>query len=329
MNEKTNKRIFLYSLLNTMLALGIFAPLFAQQSQIYTQYMYNKLNFNAAYAGSLGHPSMTAMYRNQWIGLEGAPDAQIFSFDAPLSNDKIGLGFNFERQAIGIQEHLTFNGAYAYRFRVSEKGKLSLGVNTSGRFFQQNFNDPRLSANQGTAIDNAIPSELRNSWVANVGFGAYYSDSKMYWGVAVPRIAKNDIDLSNSGLMQATEVRHYNIMGGYTTDLSRLHSLTVQGIFRINENAPNDFDINGMWGYRDVFFAGLTYRYYNGTAGTLAESMDVLIGVQAVPQLYVGLAYDFTFSELRRYSNGSIELVARYRFFKAEPQAKYVNPRYF
>jgi len=301
----------------------------AQQSQIYTQYMYNKLNFNPAYAGSLGHPSLTVLYRNQWMGLEGAPDAQILSFDAPLSSEKIGLGFNFERQAIGIQEHLTFSGSYAYRFRVSEKGKLALGVSPSARFFQQNFNDPRIRANQGTAIDNAIPAELRNAWVANVGFGAYYTDQKMYWGVAIPRIARNDIDLSNSGLMQATEVRHYNLMGGYTNELSRTQSLTVQGMFRINENAPNDFDINAMWGYRDVFFAGLTYRYYNGTAGTLAESFDVLLGVQASPQLYIGMAYDFTFSELRKYSDGSIELAARYRFFKAEPQAKYVNPRYF
>ncbi len=309
--------------------LGSVSKSFGQQSQIYTQYMYNKLNFNPAYAGSLGHPSLTVLYRNQWVGLEGAPDAQIFSFDAPLSNEKIGLGFNFERQAIGIQEHLTFSGSYAYRFRVSKKGKLAMGVNTSGRFFQQNFNDPRIQATQGTVIDNAIPSELRNSWVANVGFGVYYTDDRMYWGMAIPRIAKNDIDLSNSGLMQATEVRHYNIMGGYTTNINRLHSLTIQGMFRINENAPFDFDINGMWGFRDIFFAGLTYRYYNGTAGTLAESLDVLVGFQVRPQLYIGFAYDFTFSELRRYSDGSIELAARYRFFKAEPQAKYVNPRYF
>jgi len=313
--------------LSLFLFLGV--SLQAQQSQIYTQYMYNKLSFNPAYAGSLGSPAATALYRNQWIGLEGAPEAQIVSFDAPLKNENIALGFNFERQAIGIQEHLTFNGVYAYRFKVSERGKLAFGVNVSGRFFQQNFNDPRISATQGTAIDNAIPSDLRNSWVANIGFGAYYSDAEKYFGVAVPRIARTDIDLSNSGLMQATEVRHYNIMGGYTFDISRRYSLTSQGIIRINENAPWDFDFNAMLGFRDLFFSGLSYRYYNGTANTLAESIDVIVGMKVIPQLYLGIAYDITLSELRQYSNGSIELAVRYSFFTVEPQAKYVNPRFF
>ncbi|NBB88442.1 MAG: type IX secretion system membrane protein PorP/SprF [Bacteroidetes bacterium] len=327
--EKGIKRVFRFCIPLSLLIVAWINFGFAQQSQIYTQYMYNKLNFNPAYAGSLGAPTLTALYRNQWIGLEGAPDAQIVSFDAPLNSDKIALGFNFERQAIGIQEHLTFNGVYAYRFKVSDKGKLAMGVNASGRFFQQNFNDPRLFASQGTAIDNAIPSDLRNAWVANVGFGIYYSDPNKYWGIAVPRIAKNDIDLSNSGLMQATEVRHYNFMAGYTKDLSRLHSITVQGLFRWNENAPNDFDVNALWGFRDLFFAGMTYRYYNGTAGTLAESVDVLLGFQALPQLYIGVAYDITLSDLQQYSNGSIEIATRYRFFKPEPKAKYANPRYF
>jgi hypothetical protein len=84
-----------------------------------------------------------------------------------------------------------------------------------------------------------------------------------------------------------------------------------------------------MLGFRDLFFSGLSYRYYNGTANTLAESIDVIVGMKVIPQLYLGIAYDITLSELRQYSNGSIELAVRYSFFTVEPQAKYVNPRFF
>ena len=302
----------------------------AQQSQLYTQFMYNKMNYNAAYAGSLNAPSFNMVYRSQWIGLEGAPEAQLIGFHTPLKNENLALGFNLERQVIGIQEHITLNGIYVYRLRVSEKGKLGLGVNISGRYFEQNFSDPRLQSTQPIDLDNAVNQGVQSKFLANIGFGAYYQEKDFYFGLSVPRLAESDIDFdSNRGDQISREARHLNIMGGYSFDLSDVVSLTPQGMIRITDNAPMDFDLNALFGFYDQFFAGLTYRHYNGEVNSLAESIDVLAGVQVTQRLYIGLAYDFTLSELRKYSNGSVEAAIRYNIIEVEEKETYVNPRYF
>jgi type IX secretion system PorP/SprF family membrane protein len=301
----------------------------AQQSQLYTQYMYNKMVYNAAYAGSLEAPSFNLLYRQQWIGLEGAPEAQILGFHTPLKNENIALGFNIERQVIGIEQNLTLNGIYVYRFKVSKEGKLGLGVNVSGRYFEQDFTDDRLQATQGTELDNAISNGIQSKLVANIGFGAYYHEEKLYFGFSIPRIAKSDIDFDEVDPRTGREARHFNIMGGYSFELSDAVSLTSQALVRLTENAPFDLDINAMFGFYDNFFAGLTYRHYRGSLSTLAESIDVLAGVQITPRLYTGLAYDFTLTKIGRYSNGSVEAMIRYNIIEVAEKDTYVNPRYF
>lgn len=300
----------------------------AQQLQMYTQFMYNKMQFNAAYAGSLDAPSAQVLYRNQWIGLEGAPEAQVVGFHSPLANKSIALGFNFERQSIGIQETMTLDGIYVYRLKISKEGRLGLGVNISGRYLEQDFSDPRLVATEGIQLDNAISMGIQNKLVANIGFGAYYHDSKMYFGLSIPRLAKSDIDFDQVDLETSREARHFNIMGGYIIDLSRNISLTPQAMIRLTEGAPIDVDLNAMLCFYDRFYSGLTFRHYNGMRGVL-ESIDILAGVQVSPQLYLGFAYDITLTQLRNYSSGSVELAARYTFIQPEEKETYVNPRYF
>lgn len=321
---------FLLLLVLSSVFMGLAYQMKAQQSQLYTQFMYNKMNHNAAYAGSLAAPSFNMIYRSQWIGLEGAPEAQVVGFHTPLKNQNLALGFNLERQVIGIQEHITLNGIYVYRLKVSDKGKLGLGVNISGRYFEQDFGDPRLQATQSIDLDNAISQGVESKFLANIGFGAYYNEKDLYLGISIPRLAESDIDFDEgSGGEVSREARHLNIMGGYSFDLSDYVSLTPQALIRITDGAPIDIDINAMFGFDDIFFAGLTYRHYSGELASLAESIDVLAGVQVTPRLYIGMAYDFTLSEIRKYSNGSVEAAVRYNIIEVEEKKTYVNPRYF
>ncbi|MFB9106682.1 type IX secretion system membrane protein PorP/SprF, partial [Algibacter miyuki] len=69
-----------------------FEPLEAQQDSQYTQYMYNTVTVNPAYAGTRGSLSMTGLYRNQWVGLEGAPETLNFSLNSPIGIQGVGLG---------------------------------------------------------------------------------------------------------------------------------------------------------------------------------------------------------------------------------------------
>ena len=89
LNENVRKRVFLASLI------VLFATqVRAQFEPQFTQYMFNEMFINPAYAGSREHIALTALYRNQWVGIEGAPKTQTFSVHAPLRNEKIGLGFS-------------------------------------------------------------------------------------------------------------------------------------------------------------------------------------------------------------------------------------------
>ena len=94
------------------------ASVFAQQEQQYTQFMYNKLGYNPAYAGSNNTACITGLYRNQWLGIEGAPQTQLLSFNAPIMNQRVGVGLNLNRHTIGITERWTVDGAYAYRLKM-------------------------------------------------------------------------------------------------------------------------------------------------------------------------------------------------------------------
>ena len=124
----------------------------AQQEAQYTQFMYNKLAFNPAYAGSLEAICATAIVRNQWLGLEGAPKSQIFNIDAALSDNRVGVGLNVARTSIGISNNYNADLSYAYRVPLG-KGKIGVGLQGSIRSFNANYNDERLIATQGMNLD--------------------------------------------------------------------------------------------------------------------------------------------------------------------------------
>ena len=114
---------------------------FGQQQQMYTQFMYNKLSVNPAYSGNENYTSFTLMHRSQWIGLKGAPQAQVFTINFPRIAGRLGAGLNFERQSIGITEKITYEGMYAYKFSMGI-GTLSMGMNVSSRWYCQDYTDP-------------------------------------------------------------------------------------------------------------------------------------------------------------------------------------------
>ena len=116
--------------------------LYCQQQQMYTQFMYNKMSLNPAFAGNESYTSLSLLYRDQWNGFLGAPKAQLASINFPRIGKRIGLGLNFERQSIGITEKITYEAIYAYKFFLGE-GTLSMGMNVSGRNYIQDYTDSR------------------------------------------------------------------------------------------------------------------------------------------------------------------------------------------
>lgn len=282
----------------------------AQQEQMYTQFMFNKLAYNPAYAGSFVSPTLTAVYRNQWLGLDGAPKAMALSYTQPLLNNRVGIGGNISRQSIGINSNLTFDLAYAYRVQL-KRGTVAIGLQASMRNIRQNWADSRLIAISPN--DPGIPTDPKSKFVPNFGAGVYYNayTERWYAGIALPRIVSNSIDFSEFGDVLSREVQHINAMGGIKLAATDELDVTPQVLLRYAFGAPFDAEMNVSALLQNRFYGGLTYRV-GGDTNFLGESLDAALGFQAIDKLFFCFSYDIGLTRLKH--NGSIEATLRWYF---------------
>lgn len=307
--------------------------LHAQQDQQYTQFMYNKLGYNPAYAGSMGLISVTGLVRSQWLGLEGAPNTQLLSVDAALYGQRIGVGLNLVRHSIGISNRYDFDAAYAYRLPVG-KGQLGFGIQGTARYLNVNFADERLIAIQAPSTDIAIPMGMQSKLLPNFGLGVYYNDDRSYIGLSIPRLIENNIDFAQQATIVSREVRHFYLMGGYSFKLNEQVQLQPQALIKYTQDAPLDIDVNISAILSQRYLVGGTFRVGGSQEGGPLESIDLLFSAQIKNNIIFGISYDITVSELRSYNSGSIEAMIRYTFKgielgKKEEGEKYDNPRFF
>lgn len=299
----------------------------AQQDEQYTQFMFNKLRYNAAYAGSNGMPCLTAIHRNQWIGLEGAPTSQIVSFDMPFLKNRIGVGGNIIRQSISVTENITMDGSYAYRIPLGP-GVMGLGLQASLRYFRTDFSE--LEATQSIGSDGAIPVGIQSKFVPNFGLGFYYHTDEFYLGFSAPRLLQNNIDLADDQGVISREVQHLYLMGGVIIGEGDFKFLP-QALIKYNPTIPFDADLNLSFILMDRITVGGTYRLGGSKERGFGESIGVLFSAQINDEFLMGVSYDATLSDLKDYQDGSIELALRVCFGNREdaPDKEYVNPRHF
>ncbi len=302
--------------------------IFGQQEQQYTQFMFNKMAWNPGYAGSYVSPVLSAVYRGQWLGLEGAPSTQVISYHQPAMNGRVGIGGNLSRHAVGINQALNFDVAYAYRINMRQ-GKLAVGLQASLRNFRQNWSDKRLVGSQDINTDGAIPAEPTSKLVPNFGFGLFYKNDKYFCGLSIPRLVANNIDFATSGSVLSREVPHVFLSGGMVFEPSEDLSITPQILIKYVKGAPLDADLNCNALFNKRFLAGLTYRTGAGEVSSLGESLDVLFGIQATEKFYFGLSYDIGLTRLRKYSAGSLEALVRCYLFPPDGVVDYDRPNDF
>lgn len=283
----------------------------AQQEQQYTQFMFNKLGYNPAYAGSSDGPELVVLHRSQWLGLEGAPNGQAASYSHPMLNGRVGVGGNLARTQVGITTNTTFSLAYCYRIPVY-KGVMGFGVQASLRQVRQNWADSRLQATQPILTDVAIPTDPQSKLAPNFGFGAYYDDSKFFVGISVPRLVQNNIDFAETGGILSREARTAFAMGGVKFPIAEGVELTAQTLLKYTKNTPFDADLNFNCLFQKRVLTGLTYRTGGGKTSAGGESLDLLAGVYITPKLFFALSYDIGLTKLRKFNNGSVEATVRF-----------------
>ena len=310
----------------TLFFLSLLLAAFGQQEEQFTQFMYYKSGYNPASVGSNDAPCFALIARNQWIGFEGAPQAQLISFNMPVFNKRVGIGANVIRQTIGITEKYSAETLYAYRIPLG-RGILGIGLQASVRFIRMNFS--QAESIQPSAQDDAIPGDIQSKYVPNFGAGLYYSNQRYYVGISAPRLLENNIDLADSDATISKEVRHIYAMGGILIDLGDHVQMQPQVLLKYVMGAPFDGDANLNFIFAEKFTTGISYRLGGSKRTGIGESVSVVFGMQLSESILFGLSYDLTLSELKNYNSGTVEGVFRYCIGGRSQGNEYVSPRFF
>ena len=283
-----------------------------QQQVMFTQYMFNGLALNPAYAGSHETISATFLAREQWTGMEGAPSTQTFSIHSPIVNQRMSVRLLLLHDNIGVTDQTGAYAAYAYRIPVSEKGRLAFGIQGGATFYDASFSS--------VSLDNPVFANGDvNEWQPNVGFGMFYNDDRFYAGVSSPQLIETKFDKNNED-SDSKLVRHYFATAGYVIDLDRNLKLKPNLLVKAVEGAPVEFDVNANLLIHETIWIGASWRSF--------DSFDGLLQLQVTPQLQFGYAYDFiTTTDLSRVNGGSHEIMLNYRF--VFNKSKIITPRYF
>jgi len=282
----------------------------AQQQAMFSQYMYNGLAINPAYAGSQESVSMSALMRQQWVGMEGAPSTQTFSAHMPIEKKRIGIGLMILHDRIAVTDQTGVYGSYAYKIPL-QKGQLALGIQAGFTFYSSTFSEVSLT-------DHTFASADASEFHPNFGFGAYYTTDKFYAGFSIPQLVQVKLDRENpdiNGFIQ----RHYFVHSGYVFDLNLNFKLKPNVLIKMVEGASVELDLNANLYYKNLIGLGISWR--------TMDAFVVLFHVQLTNKLQLGYAYDITTTSVRKVSYGSHELFLNYRFSLSK--LKFITPRYF
>ncbi len=280
-------------------------------STLYSQYMLNGLAINPAYAGSRECFSNLLLYRNQWMGFEGAPTTQIFSSHAPLKNEKVALGLIVMHEEIGELKNFDFYTNYAFRFRVG-KGFLSLGLKAGVTIEQYNLNN----ISTGNEIEDPVfPNTIEKFVKPNFGLGFYYYSKKFFVGASVPMV----LSYRSDKFEMYHDINNYDFLVTSGALIgSKNFKVKPSFLCRYRLTGNYSVDANVSLIFYDALMVGATYRLENEYA--------VLVQYQLNNQIRIGYAYDIPTGDIQNYVNGSHEIILRYDF---KYKIKATNPRYF
>ncbi|MFD2941999.1 PorP/SprF family type IX secretion system membrane protein [Flavobacterium notoginsengisoli] len=286
---------------------------YAQQDAQFTQYMYNTININPAYAGSRGTLSIFALHRDQWVGLDGAPKTNTISINTPINNSNIGLGVSLVNDKIGPTNENQFSVDLSYTVPTSETWKLSFGIKGTADIF--NLDIDKL--NPETAGDPQFQN-LNNVFSPNIGAGLYWHSDKAYIGLSVPNFIQTNRYDDNDVAIYKDKINYY-LMAGYVFNFSQEIKFKPAVLTKMVEGAPLQVDVSANFMFFEKLTLGVAYRW--------DAAVSAMAGFQVTDGLYIGYGYDNETTNLKNYNSGSHEIFLRYELFKNN--GKMTTPRFF
>lgn len=307
----------------------------AQQDAQYSQYMFNGIYINPAYAGYKEQLNVHSFYRNQWTGIKGAPKSMSLAVDAIANSGNVGLAFQVASDKLGAQNSVSAYANYAYRLRVgkSESSRLALGVGLG--VLQQGIDGNNLNARDEG--DNFIPVGNQNEIVPDARAGVFYSDDRFYAGFSADNlIAQYILNQRNLSVYFQTPKTHFYLTAGMLLPINESVQLKPSFLLKDDRGGPTSLDINAFVLLGNKIWVGGSYRtavklYNKSYLQSNLQKTNSAVGMVeffATNFLRLGYAYDQTLSSLAGYSGGSHEISVGFTI-KPKKGIKMLTPRYF
>ncbi|GAA3576481.1 type IX secretion system membrane protein PorP/SprF [Snuella lapsa] len=306
MTQKVFNKIIILGLIMFM-----YQNQYAQQDPQYTHYMYNTMSVNPAYAGQREVFSVTALYRTQWVGIEGAPDTQTLGIHGPLRNKKIGLGLSIINDKLGPSSEVYAEANMSYTIPFNDRfTKLSFGIKAGVHHLGIDWSKGQFQK------PDLVFEENLDLWAPMIGAGIYVHSRKWYLGFSVPNFMTTE-HYDDYVQSVAAERLHYFLIGGYVFYLSDNLKLKPAFLVKAVSGAPLIADVSANLLIIDKITAGLAWRW--------DDSVSALVGFQITDNLLIGYSYDLTTTKLGNYNLGTHEILLRFELSKR----RMLSPRFF
>lgn len=292
---------------------------YAQQEAQYTQYMYNTITINPAYAGSRIAMSIFALHRSQWVGMDGAPVTNTASIHTPIRNSNLGIGMSIVNDRIGPSDENNIAVDLSYTIPMSENYKLSFGLKGSANLLDIDWT--KLIAYK--AGDPRFQNNIDNKFSPNIGAGIYLHSDNTYFGLSVPKLLEtkhfDGTATNNTPDYIIRELIHYYFIAGHVFDLNDDVQFKPSLLAKMVQGAPLQVDLSGSFLINQKFTAGVSYRW--------SAAASAMVGFKVSDSWFIGYSYDFDTSSLADYNSGSHEIFLRYELFTKEDNV--ITPRFF
>lgn len=281
----------------------------AQQLPQYTQYMLNEFAINPAVAGKEEFADVRSNNRYQWVGITDAPRTYMLTVNGPMKLKNMGLGMNLFTDIVGPTRRVGLNFSYAYHIKLNEETKVSLGL--SAGVLQWGIDGHKLQLHD--AGDENLLTQYQTTYVPDFGAGILLYTKKYYIGVAVPQMYQSKINLYPGVENKGKLVTHFNVNGAYKFDLGEDFKLEPSFILKYATPAPMKLDVGVRAIYREQVWLGAAYRHN--------DAVTALVGYLYKNYLMIGYSYDFSTTNIRRYSSGTHEVMLGLRFSRQHNRA--------
>lgn len=325
------------------LVLAGLKPAGAQQNIQFTQYIFNTLSVNPAYAGYKEEWFGQMALRTQWVGLDGAPKTGQLSIDGILDpvKKRMGIGLQIASDKLGPQSATLAYLNYAYRLRLNtdDTERLSFGLAVG----VTNYGLDGTKLTTGDAFDPALPTGQINSVIPDGRFGVYYYNSRFYAGASVLDLFSGDNSSNifnwDAGTTQNLKrKRHLYLIAGTLHTLPSEIKIRPSVMLKEDFKGPTSLDLNAMFIFNDKLWIGGTYRtrvrlWDGGKTFDLNQQLSNQNSVSGILQFYItnklrlGYSYDFNLNRLNTMSYGSHEITLGITF--PGSSNRLLSPRFF